>query len=317
MNTQDINYTKEAFLNTWNLVFLAAASGVTAGIGIMGLFPNWVLSLAMVLIVGVELLYLGMMPRNDRFQRHVRSQKMAEKHKPPSQREIFDQLHNESQKRLTKLRRLRDEVEVNYRKLSSASQGLLDSHLQKIDGLIESYLELLYRRERYRDMTRRNRETEIQKTMRSVKNDMADDTNRVKAVKKRRLKVLERRLARFQKARENLEIIGAQLVTIEDVVSYIHEQSMTLQDPQEVSYQLDALLQEVEETQASIRQIEDVFATPSDFLDDEVDDELAALDEEFEREIGEGASLDVPDVDVSDLDASTDDAGSSKRRVRE
>ena len=54
-------------------------------------------------------------------------------------------------------------------------------------------------------------------------------------------------------------MIEAQVATIEDVVKYIHEQSLTLNNPEEITYQLDLLLSEVEETEASVSQIESVF----------------------------------------------------------
>jgi len=279
----DVNYTKEAFLNTWNLVLLLAVAVTAIGLGVANLAPGWLVNLLVVIGAGAELLYLGVMPRNHRFRRYVRSQKIAERNQSPSQREVFSQLRNRSQRRYAKLRKLRDQIRDNYQRLSYASQGILDNHLDKIDGLLESYLDLLHQRERYRDFTNSTTEDEVRASIETLKHDMADDAERVRAVKERRLKVLEQRLARIRKAEENLEIIGAQLGTIEDVVKYIHEQSWTLQDPQEVTMQLDTLLEEVAETQSSIREIEDVFSSPTDYLDD-VDD-LEALDAELDEEL--------------------------------
>ena len=95
---------------------------------------------------------------------------------------------------------------------------------------------------------------------------MADDAPRVRAIKERRRRILEQRLARIKKVRENLEIIEAQLDTIDDVIRYIHEQSLTLRNPEEITFQLDTLLSEVEETEAAVAEIEDVFASPTALL---------------------------------------------------
>jgi hypothetical protein len=304
----DINYRKEAFLNTWNLVFLMVMATVAAGAGLSGLAPAWLFELILVIGTGLELTYLGVMPSHPRFQRHIRSQKRAERHKSPAQGEIYRQLHRRSQRRYYKLRELKDDIRANYQQLSYASQGILDSHLKKIDGLLQSYLELLHQRERYRDLADNSTEDSIQQSIAELKEDMADDAERVRAVKQRRLNVLEKRLARFRKASENLEIIGAQLGTIEDVVKYIHEQSWTLQDPSEVTMQLDALLEEVEETQQSIHEIEDVFSSPSDYLDDD----LEALDGELQAATEE--TLDLPEEETAPSDERT---GSRQSRVRE
>ena len=70
--TDDVNYTKEAFLTTWNLVFLLVAAVTIAGLGIAGLVPGWMLNLIVVLSAGAELIYLGVLPRTQRFQRSAR-----------------------------------------------------------------------------------------------------------------------------------------------------------------------------------------------------------------------------------------------------
>ena len=313
---EDINYTKEALFNTWNLVFLIAVAAAAAALGVIEFLPAWLPQLILLVGGGAELTYLGVMPRTERFQRYVRAEKRAERHQAPSQREIFSQLRNQSQRRYAKLRKLKDQIQINYQKLSYASQGILSSHVDKIDGLLDSYLDLLHQRERYRDFMDSATENRILESIESLKKDMADDPDRVKAVKQRRLKVLERRLARFRKAHENLEIIGAQLSTIEDVVRYIHEQSWTLQNPEEVTTQLDTLLQEVEETQGSIREIEDVFAAPSDYLDEGLGEDIEALDAELDA--ATEAPLDLPEQD-EEATSETDESAerSSQSRVRE
>lgn len=264
MSDADINYTKEAFLNTWNLVFLTAALVASVVASGMLTFPLWA---PLLFVTAGELLYLGTVPRSPRFRRLIRSQKMAARHKPPSQKEIFQHLSRRSQRRYARLRKLKEEIRTNYQSLSYASQGLLNSHVKKIDNLLDSYLNLLQQRERYQSYMDSATEHEVTKSIEALKKDMEDDSERVRAVKKRRLRVLEQRLARFRKGHENLEIIGAQLGTIEDVVKYIHEQSWTLQNPEEITFQLDTLLEEVEETQESVKEIEEVFTSPSDMLD--------------------------------------------------
>ena len=101
-----------------------------------------------------------------------------------------------------------------------------------------------------------------------VRSELDEQSPRVKAIKKRRLRILEQRLDRFKKSKENLEIIEEQLATIEDVIKYIHEQSLTLRDPEAITFQLDTLLNEVEETEASVEEIEEVFRSPADILSD-------------------------------------------------
>ena len=262
----DINYSREAFLHPWNLTFLIVSMMVAFGVSMTG--ATWPFDVALMFTAGAELAYLGMMPRNERFRKAIRSRRAAEHAKPLSQKELFQTLAAPDRRRYARLRKLEKEIRGNYRKLSYASQGMLDSHLKKIDGLLESYMKLLYQKERYEFSAQSGVESEVLRSIASLRVDMADDTPRVRAIKARRLRILEQRLERSKKGQENLEIIEAQLETIEDVIKYIHEQSLTLRNPEEISFQLDTLLTEVEETQASVEELEEVFANPVDLLDE-------------------------------------------------
>lgn len=264
MNDVDINFTKEAFLNPFNLGFLIMA--MLTAFFLNGAEP-W-FNIVLILAAAAELMYLGVVPRNERFRRVVRSQRAAEHAKPPSQKEIFQLLSRGSQRRYARLRKLEKDIQSNYAKLSYGAQGLLDSHLKKINGLLDSYLNLLYQKERYEYAMQSNAESEVVRAIGTLRIDMEDDTPKVKAIKQRRLRILEQRLDRFKRGNENHEIIEAQLETIEDVVKYIHEQSLTLRNPEEITFQLDTLLSEVEETEASIAELEDVFASTPGLLDD-------------------------------------------------
>lgn len=266
MNNQDINYTKEAFLHPWNLAFLImsmlAAFFLSGTTGTLPLF-----NIILIFAAASELMYLGIMPRQERFQKLVRAQHDKERSKPPSQKEIYLRLTKFSQRRYARLRKIEKEIESNYRKLSYASQGLLDSHLNKIDGLIESYIKLLYQKERYEDSVRNGAEAEIARDIKEIRGELdTSQSKRVRAIKERRLRILEQRLARYKKSKENQEIIEEQLATIEDVIKYIHEQSLTLRDPEAITFQLDTLLNEVEETEASVEEMEGLF-TPGGGVD--------------------------------------------------
>jgi hypothetical protein len=264
MNEADINYTKEAFFHPWNLTFLIVAMLIAFSVSMTELV--WPFNTVLLIAAAFELIYLGNMPRQERFRRAIRSRRAVEHAKPPSQKELFHGLSSQSQRRYARLRKLEKEIAVNYRKLSYASQGMLDSHLKKINGLLDSFLNLLYQKERYEFTADGSTEREVVGAMEKLRIDMEDDPPRVKAVKARRLRILEQRLERSKKGQENLEIIKAQLETIVDVTKYIHEQSLTLRNPEEITFQLDTLLQEVEETQASVVEMEEVFADPASLL---------------------------------------------------
>lgn len=256
------NYVKEAFMSPWNLVFLVAAMALaffTSG-------QPPASELILTFVAALELLYLGIVPRQERFRRAVRARHAAERAKPLSEKELFRQLSKASQKRYIRFRNLEKAIRENYQRLPYASQGMLEAHLKKIDDLLASYLNMLLQKERYERFTRQATENEVVASMAQLTREMEEDPPRIQQIKQKRLDILEKRLEKSKKVQENLAVIEAQIETIEDVAKYVHEQSLTMSNPEEISFQLDTLISEVEETQASVAEIEEVFARPADLL---------------------------------------------------
>jgi len=304
------NFYKEAFMEPVNLVFLITALVVALLTG--GLVAN----VLMLFAAAGELMYLGTLPRNERYQRVVRSRRALElRTKPSSDREIVRSLSSEDQKRYVRFRNYEKTIREHFGRLSYTSRGLLDSHLQKLDGLLDAYLRLLQLKDRYAEYQERTGEADIVRDIEQLRAEVASDPPRVASVKQRRMSVLEKRLDKFRKAGENLAVIDAQLATIEDVTKYIYEQSLTMQRPDEVSFQLDTLMSEVEETQASVSEIEELFMDPTGQI---ADLDLSAFDaSRAEMDRIENARAPRLGDDLLDPDAPSGDAAARRTRERE
>ena len=306
MPDQSINFTKEAFMSPVNLGFLILALVVSL------LLSGPASSIALVFAAAAELMYLGTVPRNERYRRAVRARKASEVRKAPRDREVFRTLAKDDQKRYVRFRNMEKAIKDNYAKLPYSSQGLLDAHLKKLDGLLDAHLNLLQSKERYVQFARRTGENEIVEAIAGLRHEMQGDPPRVRAIKQRRLTILEKRLDRFKKAGENLAIIEAQLETIEDVTRYVYEQSLTMQNPEEVSFQLDTLISEVEETQHSMDALDETLGAGS----------LTELDiEAFEASAAAEIGRDEDRIDAGLLDDVDDVLGEpppvERRRTRE
>lgn len=264
MPDDTISYTREAFMHPANLAFLLVAMlTVFFTVGLSPI-PEVVLTFAL----AAELLFLGTVPRNERFQRAIRANKAAETKKAPTEQDVFRQLTKASQKRYLRFRKLEEAMRANYERLSHASQGLVQGNLRKIDGLLDAYLQMLWQKERYERFLAQAKEDKVTGAIADLRAEIEQDPPRVAEIKQKRLDILRRRLDRFKKAGEHFAVLEAQLETIEDVTKYIHEQSLTMRDPEELSFQLDTLMAEVEETQAAVTEVEDVFTRSSDLLGD-------------------------------------------------
>lgn len=148
MSTEDlnINYTKEAFLNPINLGALLVS---TIGALFVSNLSMDVSNLLLTTVFGMELVYLGVIPRLPRFRKNLELKKIKERHASSSEKDMFQALDPASQKRFLVLKHLANLVQDNFEKLPYSSQGLLENIKKKIDELLVNYITLLDLIKRY------------------------------------------------------------------------------------------------------------------------------------------------------------------------
>jgi hypothetical protein len=279
---QSINFTREAFLHPLNMGMLLIATISAFVMSDMGLISNVVLSMTF----GVELMYLGIVPRLPRFRKNVKLRKLRERNPAAEERSTFQELDQKSQKRFLVLKHLAKLIKENFDKLPYSSQGLLENIRNKIQELISNYLTLLDLHKRYQLYMNTSVEDslkrEVQEEERKIENMKSD---RLKRTTARRVGILKKRLQKFEIAKEKYLICETHLETIEDAIRYIYEQSMTMSNPEEIGFQLDNLLEEVEETSQLIDDLDsDILPLHSDLDDVDLDSDFLDLENETEQE---------------------------------
>ncbi|HUI57263.1 MAG TPA: hypothetical protein VLY04_19945 [Bryobacteraceae bacterium] len=257
LDTGNINYVKEAFKWQYNWIGLAGAGAfaLVAGTG----FP-------LVLAAGLELIYLALVPQNSRFRRLVRSWQFAEEKRKIDDklRAMFAEIPPDMRVRYGKLDLLCRNIRENYSKLSSTSQMFVKEMQDRLDGLLQGYLRLLHAEQQHLEYLRSTDPDKIKQEGALLERSMASEPPKVQEINRKRIEILNKRLEKFAKIRENCEVINAQCAATEDVLQLIRDQSVTLRDPQQVSDQLEGLVHDVEQTEATVREVEAIFemATP-------------------------------------------------------
>lgn len=278
-DNDQINFTKEAFLHPANLVLLLVgtisafvANGFESG------FSSAILSFTL----GMELIYLGVLPKLPSYQKSVKLKKEKELPDESGDKRIFHSLDGRSQKRFLVLKHITKEVKKNFETLPYTSKGMLEHVLTKMDGLLSTYLSLLDMNRRFQIYMNSEVETEIENEVKKQEKKLEDaESDQLKATGKRRLNILNKRLNKFQIAKEKFLICETHLETIEDAIRFIYEQSMTMPNDEDVGLQLDHLLSEMDETTSIIQDLDDSLLPGFDDLDKEL--ELATLKKEAEK----------------------------------
>lgn len=243
------SFIKAAFLLPANLVGLltAGASALMTGEPLPALVA-----------LGVEGLYLGVVPSMKRFQRAVRARGGEEVGEPgrkevdtllaelaPSQREHYQVLVG-----------LKEKILENYRRLPGGKVLATDSE-PRLDALLTSFLRMVAALNHHRTYLNSTDREQLEKELRELEAEVAQEANpRLKDVKEKRLEILRKRLGRFQQAGESREVVSHQLAGIEDLMRLTHEQSITIRDPETVNRQLDVVSAEVQATDETVREME-------------------------------------------------------------
>jgi hypothetical protein len=253
IETGSTDYLKEAFKWQYNVIGLAGAAAFALVSGT---------ALPILLAAGVEMMYLAVVPQSSAFRRLVRSWKYEADKKSHDQRvrQMQMQLTPMVRDRYAKLQQLCQMIRANYARLSSTSQIFVDQMSDRLDGLLHSFLRLANAGILYTEHLQRANPRTIDKDIETLERDLGRQPVKVQEINKKRIEILRKRQERFRKIVDDLQVINVQCEAIEDVLELIRDQSITLSDPQMVAERLDGLIADVENTEATVREIEDFFA---------------------------------------------------------
>lgn len=286
---QAINFTREAFLHPINLGVLLVATLSAFFLSGVGIASNLILSM----VFGIELVYLGIVPRLPRFKRSIRMRKIRERDSAEEEKLVFQQLNPKAKRRFLVLKHLDKLIRENFEKLPYSSQGLLDNIRNKIGELLSNYITLLDLHRRYEIYMNSEIDDGLKQEIARLQKKIDELTSeQLKNIKQRRLQILEKRLKKFDLAKEKYLICETHLETIEDAIHFIYEQSMTMSNAEEIGFQLDNLLQEVEETSQLIEDLDQDILPVYDHLESDI---------RFDESIS-----DIPDVTKEENQKKTD-----------
>ena len=218
--------------------------------------------LPLVLAAGLELMYVALVPQSSRFRRLVRSWKYAGEKREHQKRleEMYRNLPSEMRSRYGNVQQVAQAIRTNYAQLSASSQIFARQMSERLDGLLEGYVRLLFTATAHRDYLSSLNPDKVRGEIAHLEKSLSKDPPKVQEINQRRIEILRKRVTKFEKIQENRQVIDAQCAAIEDVLQLIRDQSVTMRDPREVSAQLENLVQDVEQTEQSVREMEEIYA---------------------------------------------------------
>ena len=249
---QPIDYVKEALKWQYNIIGLIGAVGFAVVSGS---------ELPLLLAAGLELMYVAVVPQSSRFRRLVRSWKFADEKRRHDERvrQMQLALPVEAKQQYRRLQEIAESIRKNFERLSSTSQTFLDPLESQLNGLLTSYLRLSSAADTLRHYIHTTDAGAILRELKSLEAGLAKDSEKVRGINAKRVEILTKRIERYGKIKENAEVIEAQSRAIADVLQLIRDQSLTMNDPHEVTDRLENLVKDVEQTEGTIHELEQIF----------------------------------------------------------
>lgn len=250
-----LRYVFAALRHRWSYVILGGGAIAAVATGS---------DLPMLLAAGAELTFLGLVSGDTRFQQAVdaRDTRRNARRRARRTEAMLAELAPNQREHFLGLQALAARIHENFARLESSGGAVALQSASRIDSLLQAFLRLLITlndHRRYLGSTdRAHIESELRALEVDVKAGAAADA--VREIKQRRIAILRKRLERFAKAQESREVISHQLASIEDLLRLLHEQSITLRDPSGLTQQLDVLAIEVEEAEATVRELDKLLA---------------------------------------------------------
>jgi hypothetical protein len=250
-------YLKMAFANPYNLSLLTG--GLTAAL----LTANPILALA---ALGLEALWLLHAPdsrrlrallwdpRFERLKRALAAQERARR---------MAGLSDAERARVGAIVERQEEIRRLAAENPSFAADMLQEQLEKTDRLVDAFLEMALTCDRYVSYLRSVDADGLDRDRKRFEKTVADagDDAAQAGIAKRNLAIVVKRIEKLEEIRRYLKVARGQLDLIDNSFQLIADQIVTMRSPQELSGQLDELLDGVEAVRQTNREAEQFLAT--------------------------------------------------------
>ncbi|MGZ3443794.1 MAG: hypothetical protein ACXVDD_29945 [Polyangia bacterium] len=241
-------YAKYAFKNPYNYAVMGGFASAALLTG------NWWLGLAG---AGAEALWMLFAP-DSRLLRKLWFDKRHQEDSDAARKAELDAkfklLPEPDAMRCLALREKQEQINKLANENPAFTIDLLSGELQKLDDLVRAFLELSVTCARYQDYLGSVDVDEIERDLRRYHQilDKGEGDKRVLAQKN--IAVLEKRKDKYAEIRGYLSSARGQLELIENTFRLLADQIVTMRSPQELSGQLDELLDGVEAVRQTTRE---------------------------------------------------------------
>lgn len=272
-------YLKTAFVNRWNLLLFLGGMGFA--------FLSGHADIAAPLVLAGEIGYLGFLGTHPKFQKYVEAQEAKaartgdQDAAAQAARRILFELPKPLEERFQAVKQRCTELRQLARQMRDPDQNaqepiLEDSQLAGLDRLLWMYLRLLYTQYSLSQFLKKTDKNDLEADIRKLEQKLQGFTGDANDLRQQRLrKVVEdnlqtsqARLANFNKAEENHELMSLEIDRLENTIHSLSELAVNRQEPEFISGQIDQVTSSMVQTEKTMGEL--AFVTGMQLANEEV-----------------------------------------------
>ena len=153
-------------------------------------------------------------------------------------------------------------IETNYQSLTGISQAYLVEQRGKLDTILQGYLNRLMAVQRYERLPAGRTTDEVTEEIEVLEQELAepDLPERAAAALEKNLELKRRLLTSLSEVGGTMKALVTELDSIESLLEMLHQNSISLRDPQAISEDLDTIVRQSEDSDRIVREMESMLS---------------------------------------------------------
>jgi hypothetical protein len=155
-------------------------------------------------------------------------------------------------------------IEANYQSLTGISQAYLSEQRGKLDNILEGVLSRMLALQRYQKMPSRD-PGDIAREIGRLEAELAggDLNERARAALQKNLELKRKLMASYEEIEGTMKALETELDSMASLLEVLHQNSISLRDPQAISEELDSIVQQSEASERIVREMEALLRSDS------------------------------------------------------
>ena len=149
-------------------------------------------------------------------------------------------------------------IEANYQGLSGISQAYLSEQRGKLDQILQGCVTRMLALQRYEQMPFTRHPDELRAEIEALEGEITETglTERARAALVKNLELKRRLLESYSEVGGTMKALESELDSMASLLEVLHQNSISLRDPQAIAEELDTIVQQSEHSERVVREME-------------------------------------------------------------